>query len=102
MQGQLRHRTPDYWKCQDCQRLVSDFYAKYNDPSRALTREQRQILAASEKMNEVNEAYDMLMNPDKYASRQRQEQYRQQYSGQYGSQSPDKGARLVPCSQRVL
>ncbi len=42
---------------------------------------------ASEKMNEVNEAYDMLMNPDKYASRQRQEQYRQQYSGQYGSQS---------------
>ena len=56
MQGQLRHRTPDYWKCQDCQRLVSDFYAKYNDPSRALTREQRQILAASEKMNEAGTA----------------------------------------------
>ena len=42
---------------------------------------------ASEKMNEVNEAYDMLMNPDKYASRQKQEQYRQQYSSQYGPQS---------------
>ena len=53
MQGQLRQRTPDYWKCQDCQRLVSDFYAKYNDPSRALTSEQRQILAASEKKNQT-------------------------------------------------
>lgn len=54
MQGQLRQRTPDYWKCQDCQRLLNDFYAKYNDPSRALTREQRHILAVSEKMNENN------------------------------------------------
>ena len=56
MQGQLRQRTPDYWKCQDCQRLVSDFYSKYNDPSRALTREQRHILATSEKMNEAGTA----------------------------------------------
>ena len=52
MQGQLCQRTPDYWKCQDCQRLINDFYSKYNDPSRALTREQRHILAVSEKMNE--------------------------------------------------
>lgn len=54
MQGQLRQRTPDYWKCHDCQRLLDDFYTKYNDPSRALTREQRHILAISESMNENN------------------------------------------------
>ena len=52
MQGQLRQRTPDYWQCQDCQNLIRDFYTKYNDPSRALTREQRQILAASERIGE--------------------------------------------------
>lgn len=37
---------------------------------------------AARKMNEVNEAYDMLTNPDKYASRraqQQQQQSRQQY-----------------------
>lgn len=54
MQGQLKQRTPDYWQCQDCQRLINDFYSKYNDPSRALTREQRMILAASESLNENN------------------------------------------------
>ena len=52
MQGQLRKRTPDYWQCTDCQNLIRDFYSKYNDPSRALTREQRQILANSERMDE--------------------------------------------------
>lgn len=52
MQGQLRKRTPDYWQCTDCQNLIRDFYSKYNDPARALTREQRQILANSERMDE--------------------------------------------------
>ena len=52
MQGQLRKRTPDYWLCTDCQNLIRDFYSKYNDPARALTREQRQILANSERMDE--------------------------------------------------
>ena len=44
---------------------------------------------AERRMNEVNEAYDMLMNPDKYAQRRAQEQARQQQSqgyGGYGSQ----------------
>ena len=39
---------------------------------------------AARKMNELNEAYDMLMNPDKYARRQQQNPYGQQgnpYSG---------------------
>ncbi|MDO5326515.1 MAG: DnaJ domain-containing protein [Clostridia bacterium] len=40
---------------------------------------------ATRKMNEVNEAYDMLMHPEKYQARQQQQQ-RQQYSGYYGQQ----------------
>ncbi len=60
MQGQLRKHTPDYWQCKDCQRLISDFYAKYNDPARALTREQRQILADSERVGEKG----IALNPD--------------------------------------
>lgn len=46
---------------------------------------------ATKKMTEINEAYDMLMNPDKYASRRAQQQQsgnRQGgYSGQYGGYS---------------
>ena len=49
---------------------------------------------ATQKMNEINEAYDMLMNPSKYQQRREQEQARQQahqsYSqgyGGYGGQS---------------
>ncbi len=48
---------------------------------------------AARKMNEVNEAYDMLSNPDKYASRRAQQQQQQsrtsssssQYSSTYSS-----------------
>lgn len=41
---------------------------------------------ASEKMNEINEAYDMLTHPEKYAAKRAQEQQRQYYGGswQYG------------------
>lgn len=39
---------------------------------------------AAQKMNEVNEAYDMLQNPEKYKAKQKQESRRQQYSQQYG------------------
>lgn len=46
---------------------------------------------AERRMNEVNEAYDMLMNPDKYAQRKAQQQAQQQYSqtyhNPYGQQS---------------
>lgn len=37
---------------------------------------------AARKMNEVNEAYDMLTNPDKYKVRREQEQYRNQQNSQ--------------------
>lgn len=51
---------------------------------------------AARKMNELNEAYDMLMNPDKYAHRQQQNPYGQSGRGQnpygqnpYGSSGGD-------------
>lgn len=44
---------------------------------------------AAKKMNEINEAYDMLTNPEKYererARQQAQSQYQNQYQSQYGS-----------------
>lgn len=41
---------------------------------------------ASEKMNEINEAYDMLTHPEKYEAKRAQQQRQQSYSGgqQYG------------------
>ena len=39
---------------------------------------------ADKRMNEVNEAYDMLMHPDKYAQRRAQQQAQQQYRNPYG------------------
>lgn len=38
--------------------------------------------AASEKMNEINEAYDMLQHPEKYEAQRRREEARSSYSGQ--------------------
>ncbi len=42
---------------------------------------------AAKKMNELNEAYDMLMNPDKYKQRQQQNPYGNPYGQSYGGQS---------------
>ena len=43
---------------------------------------------ATRKMNEVNEAYDMLMHPEKYQARQQQSSggYQQSYGNPYGQQ----------------
>ena len=38
--------------------------------------------AAARKMNEINEAYDMAMNPEKYAARRAQQQAQQQQAQQ--------------------
>lgn len=47
---------------------------------------------AAQKMNEINEAYDMLTNPEKYAARQAQEQARNGYGyGQGGYQQSGYG-----------
>ena len=52
---------------------------------------------AARKMNELNEAYDMLMNPEKYRQRQQQNSYGQSYGGQsyggYGQQGNPYGQR---------
>jgi molecular chaperone DnaJ len=40
---------------------------------------------AAKKMNEVNEAYDMLNNPEKYKNRQQQNTYRNPYGDTYES-----------------
>lgn len=42
---------------------------------------------AARKMNEINEAYDMLQNPAKYKAKQEQEQRRYQYQSQYNQTS---------------
>ena len=43
---------------------------------------------AARKMNELNEAYDMLMNPEKYQKRQQQQNpYGQSYGNPYGQSS---------------
>ena len=57
--------------------------------------------AAARKMNEINEAYDMAMNPEKYAARRAQQQAQQQQAqqqrqyygggGQQSSQSQYRG-----------
>ncbi len=46
---------------------------------------------AARRMNEVNEAYDMLINPDKYAKRRAQEQARQTYQQGYGNPYGQQG-----------
>ena len=48
---------------------------------------------ATKKMTEINEAYDMLMNPDKYAAKRAQQSRSSQqsgYSGQYGGYSQQR------------
>ncbi len=46
---------------------------------------------ASKRMNEINEAYDMLMNPEKYAQRRAQEQQAQQARQAYQQQQQSWG-----------
>ena len=50
---------------------------------------------ANKRMNEINEAYDMLMNPEKYAARRAQQQQSQQrqQGGYYGQQYGQSGQR---------
>ena len=39
----LEERVPDYASCEDCRRLVADFYQKYIDPNRPMTVAQKEI-----------------------------------------------------------
>ena len=60
---------------------------------------------AAKKMNELNEAYDMLMNPDKYKQRQQQQNpygnpYGQSYGQSYGGSSQGSYQQGTPYGQR--
>lgn len=46
--------------------------------------------AAARKMNEINEAYDMLMNPEKYAAREAAKQQQQQQRASYQQQQTNQ------------
>lgn len=49
--GWLREVMPDgYWQSTDIQRLVCDFYAKYNDPAQKFTLFQMKVLRESRKL----------------------------------------------------
>ncbi len=47
--------------------------------------------AAAQKMNEINEAYDMLQHPEKYKARRQQEAKRQQESARYSGYGGQAG-----------
>jgi hypothetical protein len=53
--GWLREVMPDgYWQSTDIQRLVCDFYAKYNDPAQKFTQFQMKVLRESRKLARKN------------------------------------------------
>ena len=53
--GWLSEVMPDgYWKSDDIQRLVCDFYAKYNDPAQKFTQFQMKVLRESRKLARKN------------------------------------------------
>ena len=45
--GVLSERMPQNWQDENIQTLVSDFYAKYHDPSQKMTQFQRRVFARS-------------------------------------------------------
>lgn len=52
--------------------------------------------ATARKMGEVNEAYDMLMNPEKYAQRRQQQETRRQNTQGYSQQGRSAGSYQGP------
>jgi len=59
----LQKKMPDYSKEQDCQVLVSNFYAKYVDPNRPMTLQQKQVFLNSLKVAEDITAADVEQKP---------------------------------------
>jgi molecular chaperone DnaJ len=55
---------------------------------------------ANKKMNEINEAYDMLTNPEKYAARRAQQQQQSQSRQQYGYEQRQSGGQQSENSYR--
>lgn len=74
--GWLSEVMPDgYWQSNDIQRLVCDFYAKYNDPAQKFTQFQMKVLRESRKLarknvktdtkSEVQESEEIVTVPEK-------------------------------------
>ena len=59
----LRKKMPDYSKEQDCQVLVSNFYAKYVDPNRPMTMQQKQVFLNSLKVADDTTVADTEQKP---------------------------------------
>ena len=55
---------------------------------------------AAEKMNEINEAYDMLNNPEKYQKREQQSYHRQE--NPYGSSLTARGQEAATADLEIL
>lgn len=65
LMGVLTLKMPDYSKERDCRELVSNFYAKYVDPSRPMTLQQKEIFLKSLKVaEEPKEADDVALAED--------------------------------------
>ena len=62
--GVLSLRMPDYSREQDCRTLVSDFYAKYVDPSRPMTQKQREVFMRSLKVADNATSVDAEASTD--------------------------------------
>ena len=62
--GVLSLRMPDYSREQDCRMLVSDFYAKYVDPSRPMTQKQREVFMRSLKVADNATSVDAEASTD--------------------------------------
>lgn len=54
----LKKVTPTYWNDANISRLVDDFYANYNNPSRPLTREQKRVFLATKDMGQAATTVD--------------------------------------------
>ena len=63
--GVLAEKMPDYSREQDCRTLVTDFYAKYVDPSRPMTLKQKELFLKSLKVADDTTADDTATNGDK-------------------------------------
>ncbi len=54
LMGVLQLKMPDYWREQDCQTLVSNFYEKYVDQNRPMNLKQKEVFLRSLKAGDNN------------------------------------------------
>lgn len=64
LMGVLTLKMPDYSKERDCRELVSNFYAKYVDPSRPMTMQQKEIFLKSLKVTDNSTPADATPQED--------------------------------------